>query len=160
MEDDEVRRAAARLVAARSWLALATLAADGSPLVSYVPFAPVGGAFGIVVSGLAAHTENLIARPSASILVVDEGEGERDAYARARMSVKVTARPMESGPAADAVWSALLARHGATVETLRALPDFRAVALVPDGGRLVLGFAAARTLRGDEVVALLWTGAR
>jgi len=156
MEAGDPRREAARLISAQSWFALATVDRNGLPSASYAPFAPVDGAFGMVVSRLAAHTINMLARRPASILVVDDDVPSRDAYARARFSVSVTASPNAAGSAkADAIWSALEARHGATVRTLRTLPDFEAISLEPQHGRLVLGFASAHDLGGEAIVDLL-----
>jgi putative heme iron utilization protein len=156
MDPGEHQREAARLVRAQRWLALATVDQRGMPSVSYVPFAPVDGAFGIVVSRLSAHTRNLLARRPASVLVVDPDGDRGDAYARARFSIDVNASPNEAGSArAEAIWSALESRHGETVRTLRVLPDFEAVSLEPGRGRLILGFASAHDVRADAVVDLL-----
>ena len=154
-------RAAARLIAAQSWLALATVDERGVPSLSYVPFAPADGAFGVVVSGLAAHTASLLARRPASVLLVDDEPADRDAYARARFSAAVTAWPHAPGsPQAEAVWSALEMRQGGTVAALRTLSDFRAVSLAPANGRLVLGFASAHDLDAASIVELLRSLAR
>ncbi len=150
------RREAARLVSAQLWLALGTVDPSGVPSVSYAPFAPVEGTFGIVVSRLAAHTGNLLARRHASVLLVDDAPQTRDAYMRARFTIGVTAVPNPPGSTqAESIWSALEARQGATVQTLRVLPDFQAISLEPVGGRLVLGFAAAHDVSADAVVELL-----
>jgi putative heme iron utilization protein len=118
----------------------------------------VDGGFGMVVSLLAAHTVNLLARRPASVLLVDDDFEQRDAYARARFSIGVTSWPIAPGSAkADAIWSALEARQGATVRTLRALPDFQAIALEPVSGRLVLGFASAYDLGAAAIIELLRT---
>jgi putative heme iron utilization protein len=141
---DEPLREAARLVAGQRWFALATVDANGSPTVSYLPFAFAGAAFGIVASRLAAHTANLTARRPASILIVAEDAEQRDAYARARLTIAVDASaPAPGSVPANAVWSGLEARQGATVRTLRTLPDFTAIVLEPAAGRFVAGFAAA-----------------
>ncbi|MEO7038481.1 MAG: pyridoxamine 5'-phosphate oxidase family protein [Candidatus Elarobacter sp.] len=156
MEDEDRTREAVRLIAAQSWFALATVDQNGTPSVSYAPFAPVDGALGLVVSRLASHTVNLLARRPASVLVVDEDAREADAYARARFSIDVTASPHAAGSAqAEAVWSALEARHGATVRILRTLPDFDAISLEPQSGRLVLGFASAHDLSAGAIVAIV-----
>jgi putative heme iron utilization protein len=87
---------------------------------------------------------------------VDDDIQQRDAYARTRFTIGVTPRPTPPGSAeADAIWSALEARQGATVRTLRVLPDFQAISLEPAGGRLVLGFASAHDLGAVTVVELL-----
>lgn len=154
MNAGDPRGVAARLIAQQRWLALGTAGEDGVPSVTYAPFAAVDGAFGIVVSALAAHTANLLARRTASVLLVDEGDG--DAYARVRLTVGVTAWAAAPGSAnADAIWSALEGRQGATVATLRTLPDFHAVALAPVSARLVSGFASAHDLGAAAIVAVL-----
>ena len=161
MQGEDRRRAVARLVAAQSWLALATIDERGAPSLSYVPFAPADGAFGVVVSGLAAHTANLAARRAASVLLVEDDSEHRDAYARTRLSVDVTPAPHPAGSAqAEAVWAALEQRQSGTVLVLRSLPDFLAVSLVPVSGRLVLGFASAHDLSGAAVAELLRSSAR
>jgi putative heme iron utilization protein len=112
----------------------------------------------VVVSRLAAHTINLMARRPASVLLVDDGFQEHDAYARARFSIGVAASPNAPESAkADAIWSALETRQGATVRTLRALPDFHAISLEPVSGRLVLGFASAHDLGAAAIRELLRT---
>lgn len=161
MATEDRLQAAARLISAQSWLALATVDERGVPSLSYVPFAPADGAFGVVVSGLAAHTANLLARRPASILLVDDDPAQRDAYARARFSSAVSASPHAPGSAeAEAVWSALAARQSGTVRALRTLSDFRAVSLVPGDGRLVLGFASAHDVEAGEIGALLTRAGR
>jgi putative heme iron utilization protein len=159
MDGTEPRREAARLISAQSWLALATVDAGGVPAVSYVPFATVDGAFGIVVSRLAAHTANLVARRPASVLLVDDDAPGGDAYDRVRFSIGVTASPNAPGSAtSDAIWSALETRHGATVRILRELPDFAAVSLTPQSGRIVLGFASAHDIGAAALGELLRAG--
>lgn len=150
------QREATRLISEESWFALATIDREGAPIVSYMPFAIVGVAFGIVVSRLAAHAVPLLARRPASVLLVDSGRELRDAYARLRFGIAVNTAPEVPGSAnADAVWSALERRHGETVRTLRDLPDFNAVSLTPISGRLILGFAAAFDLSGAAIAELV-----
>jgi heme iron utilization protein len=140
-------QAAASLIGSARWFALATVGPTGEPSVSYVPFACVEEGFGIVVSGLASHTANLLARPTVSLLAVGEPAPDDDAFARARFSIDATARDaVPNSRDAGAVWDALAARHGDTVAVLRGLPDFRAIVLQPVRARLVLGFAAAYDL--------------
>lgn len=149
-------QAAASLIGSARWFALATVGASGEPSISYVPFACVEGAFGIVVSGLASHTGNLLARPTVSLLAVGEPAPDDDAFARARISIDANARetaPNSSGAAA--VWDALAARHGDTAAVLRGLPDFRAIVLQPIRARLVLGFAAAYDLDAATLETLI-----
>jgi putative heme iron utilization protein len=157
MNPENPRVEGARIISAQRWLALATVDERAIPSVSYVPFAPVGGALGIVVSRLAAHTANLLARRAAAVLLVDDERVPPDAYARSRFSIEVSARPHPPGSAeAHAVWTALAARQSATVETLRMLPDFAAVSLEPLAGRLVLGFASAHDVDAAVIKEILF----
>jgi len=156
MESGDPLRETARLIATQSWFALGTVDQNGVPSVSYVPFAPVDGGFGLVVSRLSAHTVNLLALRPASILLVDDDVAQRDAYTRPRCTIGVRPAPRAAGSAeADAVWSALEARQGATVALLRTLPDFEAILLEPRGGRLILGFAAAHDIAAGALIELL-----
>jgi putative heme iron utilization protein len=150
------RREAIRLLAEQVWFALATVDAGGFPTISYIPFAIVGAAFGVVVSRLAAHTSQLLAGRRASVLLVDSYAELSDAYVRSRFSISVNASPLTADSSgANAIWSALERRQGDTVQTLRMLPDFTAISLEPINGRLVLGFASAYDLKGDAVKELL-----
>jgi heme iron utilization protein len=155
--NDEARRhAAIRLLSEQLWFALATVYDNGVPTISYIPFAIVGGAFGIVVSRLAAHSAPLLAGSPASVLLVDADAPLADAYTRARFSIAVRAwRQAAGSEAAGTIWSSLENRQGAIVRTLRALPDFDAISLEPVEGRLVLGFASAHDLSAATIVDLL-----
>jgi putative heme iron utilization protein len=143
------------MIATQRWLALGTIDDRGAPSVSYVPFAPAQGAFGIVVSRLAPHTPALLARRPASVMLVDDGR-EVDPYARARFSIAVTPSPRTAQSAhAEEIWSALAARQGETVAVLHTLTDFEAIALEPLGGRLVLGFASAHDVDPAAIARVL-----
>ena len=157
MELAELGRAAALVIAAQRWCALALSARDAGqpPLLGAMPFASVDGVLGIVASRLAAHFEGLLAGRSASVLLVDDAFA-RDAYALPRLSIAVTPRPAERGsPQSAEIWSALQKRHGATVALLETLGDFETIALKPESGRLILGFASAHDLDGATLADVL-----
>lgn len=89
---DETARVLARglLRSARSG-ALATLGADGHPSASLVSLATdIDGTPLILISGLAAHTANLLADERASLLLSPGGKG--DPLAHARITLKLVAR--------------------------------------------------------------------
>ena len=145
--------AAADLLATTPWLALASVTADGLPQVSYVPFAPLADGLGIVVSGLAAHTRNLIERGSACVLVAAETPGPGGNFARARVAIDVLAQPARpQSTTAARIWSALEHRQGELTLTLRDLPDFTPFVLAPTGARVILGFAAAYDLNAVQAL--------
>lgn len=141
------------IIAGARWCALATILDGGEPFVSYVPLAPVEGGFGTVVSALAAHTKHLSARPAASLLLLGDPAPDDDPFARPRLSIDASAHDVTATARGAGIWSALRTRNGATVEVLQTLPDFRTFWLEPRRGRAVLGFAAARDLDADEIIA-------
>jgi putative heme iron utilization protein len=148
--------AAVTMIAAAPALLLATLGDDGLPLASYVPFALVSGGLVIAVSGLAAHTANLLSRPLACALIVSEEDAPDGAYARGRISIDVQARAAAPhSDTAHAIWSALEERHGSVASLLRGLPDFRTFVLEPSRARLVLGFASAHDFDTQGVLGLI-----
>ena len=145
------------LLDGRRVAALGTLNADGSPLVSMVPFAiePTLGCFVIHVSGLAAHTGNLLARPTVSLLVM-QGEVPGDSVlALPRATFDGVARVVEpNGSDSSACRAAYLARFP-EAEPMTHFGDFRFVAIAPAGARQVAGFGSARSLSAEEVRAAL-----
>lgn len=132
---------------------LATVAADGSPQVSYVPTAlDEQRRFLFFVSELSEHTANLQRDGRASLMLIeDEGRSEQ-LFARHRLTVNGRAEPIarDSGQAwakASAVYGE---RFGKLFSMLSGLKDFHMFALSPQEIRLVVGFGAAYRISGAE----------
>lgn len=141
------------LVDARRVAALGTTGDDGTPLVSMVPFAVERqlGWLVIHVSGLAAHTHNLLARPRVSLLVMQgEADGEPvHALPRATFDGTASVPERDSAP-----WLACRAAYLARfpeAEPMTHFGDFRLVAIEPSGARQVAGFGSARSIAAEEV---------
>ena len=120
----------------------------GHPFGSVVPYAlwETGEPF-LYLSRLAAHTQNLLADPRASLLISDSSSGE---VQPARATLVGACRPLPS-ESQDAARGAFAARHPQSQAL--ALPDFTAFLLTVQEIRWVGGFAAAawlapHTLRG------------
>ena len=113
----------------------------GHPFGSVVPFAlwetgePV-----LYLSRLAAHTQNLLADPRASLLVSDSSSAD---VQPARATLVGACRPLPA-EAQDAGRSAFAARHPQSQAL--ALPDFTSFLLTVQEIRWVGGFAAAAWL--------------
>jgi heme iron utilization protein len=120
----------------------------GHPFGSVVPYAlRESGEPLIYLSRLAAHTQNLLADPRASLLISDSGSKELQP---ARATLVGAFRPLPAEQQ-DAGRSAFAARHPDSQAL--ALPDFTAFLLTVEEIRWVGGFAAAawlapHTLRG------------
>lgn len=133
--------------------AMGTLGDDGAPFVSMVPYAIEASLASLVihVSGLAAHTGNLQARPNVSMLVMrPEVEGE-PVHALPRVTLACEAKALAPHSHAWKVCrEAYLARFP-EVEYLTQLGDFMFFALQVNSARQVAGFGAARSLDADDI---------
>ncbi|HEY0886855.1 MAG TPA: pyridoxamine 5'-phosphate oxidase family protein [Ramlibacter sp.] len=141
------------LLAAQRVAALGTIADDGGPLVSMVPFAvePGLGVFVIHVSGLAAHSRHLQARPRVSLLVMQPPAAGEPVHALPRVTFDGQARvPAPGGDDWRSCRQAYVERFPEAA-FMTELGDFRFVAIEPASARQVAGFGAARSIAGAEV---------
>ena len=137
--------------------ALGTIDDAGNPFVSMVPFAiepqlqcPV-----IHVSGLAAHTRNLQARDSVSLMVMQSEVAGEPVHALPRVTLEGVARVAERGSSEwVACRTAYIARFP-EAELMTELGDFKFIAIRVTGARQVAGFGAARSLDEDEIKLVL-----
>lgn len=137
-------------------LQLSTLTAEGKPNASYSPFVvDKQGNFYIFVSQLASHTQDLLANPQASILLIQDEADARQIFARRRISYQCDVE-IVSDDSSDylLMLNALEERFGNVVELLRTLPDFILFKLTPYQGQYVKGFGKAYNLVGDGLLEL------
>ena len=137
-------------------LQLSTLTAEGKPNASYSPFVvDKQGNFYIFVSQLASHTQDLLANPQASILLIQDEADARQIFARRRISYQCDVE-IVSDDSSDylLMLNALEERFGNVVELLRTLPDFILFKLTPFQGQYVKGFGKAYKLVGDGLLEL------
>jgi heme iron utilization protein len=142
------------LVHAQTIAALGTLH-EGAPYVSMVPYALAagGGEFFIHVSGLAAHTADMLASPRVSLLIVSP-TGDLP-QSRARVTVQGDARRLDQASTEYAAAKACyIARFPRTAD-LFALGDFSIFEIAPVSARVVGGFAQAFSLGGESFVRAL-----
>lgn len=132
---------------------LATVDSAGHPDASYAPFViSESGAFHVFVSLLARHTGNLLDQGVASVMFIEEESGSSNIFARRRLVYQCSAQALARD---DETWPTLMAqfdtRFGKFMETLKALPDFQLVRLVPQSASYVTGFGKAYRLTGNEL---------
>lgn len=132
-------------------LQIATLDAVGEPAISYAPFVQDGeGNFYIFVSGLSSHTQEIIAHPRVSVLLVEDEQAARQIFARTRASYRCEAKAVARDDAAfPPILDAMEERFGNVVGVLRGLGDFVLFRLKPVSGRFVMGFGQAFVLAGE-----------
>jgi putative heme iron utilization protein len=144
------------LFAAQPIASLGTLH-DGAPFVSMVPYAllPNAAAFVIHVSGLAAHTKDMVADPRVSLMVmaVPDPDGNPQALARVTVQGEAVQIPAEA-PILEAARAAYLARFPSSAQTFE-LGDFALFAIRATSARFVGGFAQAKSLSAEGMVEVL-----
>ena len=157
--EPRLTRALRDLLNSRRVAALGTLDASdpGRPFVSMVPFARLGveACLVIHVSGLAAHTRNLLAHPQVSLLVTAAEADDEPVHALPRVTLDAVAQlPERDSPAWTAARAAYLTRFPEAA-LMTELGDFMFVLLRPTGARQVAGFGAARNVDAAELAELL-----
>jgi heme iron utilization protein len=135
--------------------ALGTLHA-GQPYVSMVPFALLhGGSFIIHISQLAAHTNDMLAHPQVSLLVIAPPTPDVTAQELARITVQGEAVQVARGtPEHAAAKAAYLSRFPQSAQMF-GFSDFSLFAIVPNSIRFVGGFAQATTLSPETLASVL-----
>jgi heme iron utilization protein len=141
------------LLQAHRVAALGTIAADGTALVSMVPFAiePQQRRFVIHVSELAAHTSNLQTTPRVSLLVMQSEAPGEPVHALPRVTFDgIASVPQRESESWMACRAAYLDRFP-EAEMMTQLGDFKFVAIEVTGARQVAGFGSARSIDAQEV---------
>ncbi len=129
----------------------------GNPSVSMTPFAilPSTATFLIHVSTLAAHTKDMQAHPSVSVLVMAPPSIEVLPQALPRVSVQGVARAIApSAPEYAEARAVYLARFPESV-AMFGFSDFSLVGITPTAARFVGGFAQAASITAATLAEIL-----
>ncbi len=133
------------LVSTQNTMSLSTIGEDGFPEASYAPMAFIQGKLYSLLSGLSAHSHNLMRHPQAGLLILSESV--RNPFARERMSLRTTATVIDrEDPKFDSICQEMHESLGETVSLLVGLPDFQLFEFTPIGGDYIQGFGRAYTL--------------
>jgi len=149
----ELALLAARLVSSHRWASLATLH-EGGPLASMVAYATEKdlSALFFHLSGLSAHTRDLLADGRASLCVGEADPGTGDPQTLPRLTLKGRTVPLEHGtPHFEAARNIYLGKFP-DAELRFGLPDFVLFVFVPEEGRVVGGFARAGRVSPAQLV--------
>jgi len=140
----------------RAVAALATLH-EGRPFASMIPFAAdvAAGRLRLVthVSGLSAHTRDMLAAPEVCLLITAADSPDVMPQALPRVSLPAVAEFIPPAhPDHAALKAAYLAKFPHAADFFM-LGDFSLVALEPTSARLIAGFGRAVTLSPDALAA-------
>jgi len=137
-------------------LQLATVNQQGEPHASYAPFACGGGGFYILVSELAQHTQDLLACPALSVMLIEDEVASSQIFARRRLTLAARAQSLPRGTQG---WhqglNALQCRFGELITDLSTLSDFHLFRITPVSGRYVKGFGKAYSLDAEALAGLI-----
>ncbi|WHZ10934.1 MAG: Putative heme iron utilization protein [Burkholderiaceae bacterium] len=145
------------LLHGRRTAALGSIADDGSPFVSMVPYAIEPGQALLVlhVSSLAAHTRHLRASPRVSLLVTEPEVEGAPVHALPRVTLDGEAALLEPVDARRPACAAAYLARFPEAEFMTQLGDFRFALVRVTGARHVAGFGAARDVDALEVEQVL-----
>jgi putative heme iron utilization protein len=156
---EQVNNEVAQFRSQHKTLIIASSSDANEPLTSYAPFVENEGNFYVLLSGLAAHAQNLqqheaMQRQVSVLLIEDEGQ-TRNLFARKRLTYtcQVSVWNREH-PMWDKVIDQMLEQLGKTIEVLAGLADFKLYQLTPLQGNYVHGFGQAYELKKDALPRL------
>jgi putative heme iron utilization protein len=137
-----------KLLGSQQTLLLSTASVTGIPDISYAPFVRDGsGCFYILISELAAHTDNLLINPQVSVMFVRPESESTNLFARERAVFDCSVKEIDRS---DDIYpihlKAMQNQFGEIVGLLWSLSDFHLFALTPLSGRYVAGFGQAYTV--------------
>ena len=120
------------------------------PEASYAPFIQRGDCWYVYVSELAQHTSNLLSHTKASVMLIEPEGAAGHLFARKRMSMRVHVSEVSRGTSEfDYLLDLFGEKFGELIAMLRGLTDFHLLALRPESGVFVRGFAQAFVLTGE-----------
>ena len=151
--DDTRIQVLRKLVLSRAVAALGT-AEKGEPVVSMVPYIlhGAGANFLIHVSGLSAHTRQMLAQPRVSIMVTaaEDAVGDDGAaiqpQALPRVTVQGDATRIDPGSQAYAAGKAAYLERFPWAQQMFELSDFSLFTISPRSARFIAGFGKAHSL--------------
>jgi heme iron utilization protein len=141
-----------KLLASQQTLLLSTASDTGIPEVSYAPFIQdQTGCYYVFISELAAHTNNLLINPRASIMFIRPESESSNLFARERAIFNCTTTKIDrDAECYSTLIKALQNQFGDIVTVLNSLSDFHLFALSPENGRYVAGFGQAYTINTED----------
>lgn len=129
-------------------LVMASLTPEGEPHASTAPYVRMDGDFYLLISTVAQHGRNLLARERVSILFAEDEFQCAQPFARKRATIEAAVSEVPRG---DEHFHTVIERFCARfdpelVTSLSQMGDFHLFKLSPIGGSVVMGFGRAYRL--------------
>lgn len=110
------------------------------------------GSIYVYLSELAQHTKNLLANPTASLMVIADEAGSNNLFARQRLTLRAKAVEITTdNPQYHRILDEMESQLGNTLQVLRSLPDFHLFKFQVGDANYVQGFAKAYALQGPAL---------
>lgn len=157
---EEATKSYKHLVAGVRSVQLGTVDESGRPNVSYAPtIIEEDRSLYVYVSELSGHTSNLMRTKITSAMLIEDEAGADHLFARRRITYQCQVEEVERESEA---WSTILDRMeqklGEIIKSLRQMEDFHLIRLMPQSGRLVVGFGQAFNVSGEKMEILTHIG--
>ena len=149
-----------KLLRTRKWAALGTLH-DGAPSVSMVLYAPAPelSAFYLHLSRLSQHTLDIRADERVSLMITADEADYPNVQQMPRISIAGRALKVQTGDPDAARAQQLYLERFPSAQAMFTFTDFSLYRVSPVSARAVMGFAAAFTLRMEELLQIGNAGA-
>ena len=132
-------------------LSIASSNHDHSPHISYAPFIEYDKAFYICISGMAAHTKNLLQHDTASIMISEDESQSTNLFAKKRVSFDVEVLPIaRDSEAFEKAMVHFFDKFSDQANIYAQMADFQLFRLTPKSGRAVFGFGKAYDFKNGE----------
>jgi putative heme iron utilization protein len=147
----------ARMVQQQRWAALATVDEAGLPAASMVAYAldQGPGCLYLHLSGLAAHTRELLQQPAAALVISECDTGGGDPQQLARLTLRGVCGVIERDAGGYGEARRCYLQRLPDAERLFGFSDFILFRFELTGARFVAGFGQAHSYRGEEMRPLL-----
>jgi len=144
-----------QLIHGRKTAALGTLH-EGAPFVSMVTYAVArDGGFILHVSGLAAHTRDMVDNPDVSLLITESEASGKMPPALARVTVQGRAKMLDRDSATNTNAREVYLSRFPDAAPLFEFADFNIFIIKPASARVIGGFGQAATITGEDFVRAL-----
>ena len=139
------------------WAALATVDSEGLPAASMAAYAldVEQACLYLHLSGLAAHTKELLIQPVAGLVIGECDSAGGDPQQLARLSLRLHCGELVRESDDYLMAKRCYLQRLPDAEQLFGFADFKLFKAVIDGARFVGGFGQAHSYRGDEISDLL-----
>ena len=140
------------LAAARTLIMSAPGESHDLPRMGVTPTLRHGGAFYIYPSHLSAHVRAMLQAGKAAFMVIEDEASAQNIWARKRL--RFDAEIIEIKRKSEefiSICDLFSTTHGPTMDLIRDFADFHLLRLRPTEGVMVLGFAQAYRLAGEDL---------